>query len=81
MECYCRLFNCYKICRHAFAASVDIGINFEYLTEVKKKVRQVKGSLADAVSTTRKIFKQAMKKNEVKKVANKIKNIETKRNM
>ena len=73
MECDCRLFHWYKICQHALAASVDIGISFKYLTEVKKKVRQGKGSLTGAVNTTRKLSKKGMKKNEVKKAAKKSK--------
>ena len=73
MECDCRLFYWYKIYQHALAASVDIGISFEYLTEVKKKVRQGKGSLTGAVNTTRKLSEKGMKKNEVKKAAKKSK--------
>ena len=30
LECDCRLFRWHKICQHALAASVDIGISFEY---------------------------------------------------
>ena len=75
LECDCRLFYWYKIYQHAFAASVDIGISFEYLTEVKKKVRHGKGSLTGTVKTTRKLSEKGMKKNEVKKAAKKSKTL------
>ena len=55
LECDCKLFHWYKICQHALAVSVDIGISFEYLTEVKKKVCQGKGSLKSTVNKTRKL--------------------------
>ena len=73
VECDCRLFHWYKICQNALAAGVDIGISFEYLTEVKKKMLQGKGSLTDAVNTMRKLSRKEMKKNEVKKAAKKSK--------
>ena len=38
LECDCKLFHWYKICQHVLPVSVDIGISFEYSTEVKKKV-------------------------------------------
>ena len=40
---------------------------------------QGKGSLTGTVNTTRNFSEKGMKKNEVKKAAKKIKNIETKR--
>lgn len=39
LKCGYRLFNWYKICQHSLAASVGIGISFEYLTKVREKVR------------------------------------------
>lgn len=42
---------------------------------------QGKGSLTGTVNITRKLSEKGMKKNEVKKAAKKIKNIETKRNL
>ena len=39
LKCNCRLFNWYKICQHSLAASVGIGISFEYLTKVRENVR------------------------------------------
>ena len=69
LKCDYRLFNWYKICQHALAASVDIGLSFEYLTKVKKKVRQGKGSLTSTINTTIKLSEKGMEKDEVKERA------------
>ena len=71
LKCNCRLFNWYKICQHSLAASVGIGISFEYLTKVREKVRSGKGFLTGAINTTRKHSEKVIEKNEVKKAAKK----------
>ena len=71
LHCDCRIFNWYKICQHALAASIDIGNCFEYLTEARKKIMLGKVSLTDAINTTRKISEKGMKNNEVQKAAKK----------
>lgn len=71
LKCDYRLFNWYNICQHSLAASVGIGISFEYLTKVRQKVRQGKGSLTGAFNTTRKLSEKVIEKNEVKKAAKK----------
>ena len=73
LQCKCKTSMWHLICKHALAASFNLGITFDYLVEVKKKILTSRKSKAftKAVNMNSSIKEKGLKKSQIKNKCNK----------
>ena len=72
LQCKCKTNVWHLICEHALAAALNLGITFDYLVEVKKKIltsRKSKG-FTKAVNKNPSIKEKGLKKSQIQNKCN-----------